>query len=1112
MSAARDTPSRRARIVLSSALAAMLALGAGVGIVLAGAAQPAHAAPGDVTNDTPENTPITHSPFLFQGTASPGDAITVSSYNGLGPDCHTVADPGGDWTCNVFFDDSADLTVVTATRDVDDNDPATQESEGWEYPVALPVSVDENVPGGILTRFPADPITGSGAWPTATMIVTVGGLNATCGPADGSGNWSCTPPALPNGSHAIVARQDVGGATSDPTNSTYTLDTVAPPMPTSTQPYDSTAAPANAQTSDQTPAFGGPAGSAEPGSTTHVLADDRGTTPIAHPAVQAFSPYCTAVVAGDGSWSCTGAAMTVGHFYEVSLYSSDPAGNVGPSPDDEFGVEILPPPDAPVVFTPTDGFGELPNIRAFGSNDIKTTEIHVYEDGTDLCGAIIPAATSWNINTASCPGGIDVPPGTHTFDFIAYDVYGTPSDMTTVANVEAWGQPTIVTPANGSSTSAATVHVTGYAPTGSDLQVRLNSNPICNVVPAGDAYDCVTPLLAVPFGHALEVDYTDPWGDPSGTTTSGFTTVPTLPAPVFVTPTLGYESSDRTVHVSTTNAAEGTMFVREGLFNLCAPKTLNVATFSCTTSQLPVGTHTITISQTDQYGVMSASAQRVVTILPTPDLPLTMKTFGFTIQILNEVGEEIGDEGVGTGDIVTIVASNVPPGTKVEAEIHSDPIALGGMTIGQTGQLMMRSTVPPVPPGQHEIVVGATAPGYWPGTATSSLAVHGLKVITDPADEIKQLGEPATDEPQKQVGVPHGPGNPGPSTPGSSAHGFTDPSVFGSALASPYDAAAHAFALTTAGIVLSGSIAIVFLLFVGFPAELLESTIRSNYDRAFGWIGRLRRRVHRMLEPLAKALSNQWVATGLSVLAASFVLGFADPDFGFNGASVRLFLAMIISVLTINVGLSLIVMRVAKRSFDVSAVLKPMPAAIAIVAISVLVSRLLGISPGFLFGVVLGVAYARELKLRDEARLGVLGVGLTIAAGVLAWLGYGLASLASGPGFFNNLLIEALAAITLEALGTLVIAMLPIEFLDGKTIFRWSKLAWLGLYAVTLLVFLFVVVPLSDNWGVMSAPILGWGTLFVVFAVVAVATWAIFQRRTRPSSPAAEAPRRRVRR
>ena len=141
---------------------------------------------------------------------------------------------------------------------------------------------------------------------------------------------------------------------------------------------------------------------------------------------------------------------------------------------------------------------------------------------------------------------------------------------------------------------------------------------------------------------------------------------------------------------------------------------------------------------------------------------------------------------------------------------------------------------------------------------------------------------------------------------------------------------------------------------------------------------------------------------------------------------------MILAVVAINIGLSLIVMRVAKRAFDVSALLKPMPGALAIVAVSVLVSRLAGISPGFLFGIVLGVAYARELKLRDDARLGLLGVGLTIAAGLLAWLGYGIASATiAGDGFANNLLIEVLAAITLEALGTLVVALLPIDFMTA---------------------------------------------------------------------------------
>ena len=1111
MGATRKAPSRRARRVLSGVLAGLIAVGGGTALILGGG-QAANAALFDVTNDIPEFTPITHSPFLFQGTADPFEVITVKS-GGFGPDCIANADAGGDWSCNIIFTASTDATVVTASRP-DDGNPATQDSEGWEYPVALPVTINETQPGQVLTNNLAAPVTGSGAWPTANMIVLINGSPCIGGPADAGGNWSCTPPALGPGTYVLSASQDVGGATSDVTNSSFIYDN-STFIPSFDFPYDSTLAPAGVATSDSTPLVGGGAGDAEPFGTVQVYASDFGLAPPAHPNGGPGNLWCVAAADAAGAWSCSGPALSVNHYWDFGATQTDLAGNSTGSPDDEFDIHILPPPAAPTVFTPTNGFGEISPFTAFGSVDAVTTEVRISEGGTDLCGPIAPVANNFTANGGTCVGGVPLAAGgPHSLDFTAYDVYGT-GTTTTVTGLDSWAPPTIVTPALGSNTSASTVHVTGYAPIGSDLQVRLNGNPICNIIPVTPSYDCVTPLLAVPFGHALEVDYTDPWGDPSGTVNGGFNTVPTLPAPVFTAPNIGYQSSNRVVHVAMTNTPEGTIYVREGATDLCTPTPIAVAVFSCNTVPLSVGQHTITISQTDQYGVFSASAQRIITILPTPNQPLTMKVFGFSITVMNPDGSPLDPAGLGTGDPVTVVATGVPPGTRLLTEIHSTPIQLGTETVGQNGIMRLTTVVPVVPPGPHEIVVTATGPGYFPAAFSQPVAVHGLKVITN-AQVVKELGEP--DE-TKELGTPTeaGPASTGAGggAAGPGAHGFEDPTVFGSSVVSPYDAPAHAFALSPAGIVLSGSIALAFLLLVGLPAELLESTIRSNYDRAFGWLGRLRRRVGRMLAPVARALANPWVGSSLTILAAAILLGFADPDFGFNGASVRLVIAMVLAVVAINIGISLIVMRVARRAFDVSALLKPMPAALAIVGISVLVSRLAGISPGFLFGIVLGIAYARELKLRDEARLGVLGVGLTIAAGLIAWLGYGLASaIASGPGFANNLIIETLAAITLEALGTLVIALLPIEFLDGRTIFRWSKLAWLGLYALTAVVFLFVVVPLSDNWGTMSAPVFGWGTLFAVFAAVAIVTWAIFRRvnRVRPSTPEAAAPPQRSRR
>jgi hypothetical protein len=73
------------------------------------------------------------------------------------------------------------------------------------------------------------------------------------------------------------------------------------------------------------------------------------------------------------------------------------------------------------------------------------------------------------------------------------------------------------------------------------------------------------------------------------------------------------------------------------------------------------------------------------------------------------------------------------------------------------------------------------------------------------------------------------------------------------------------------------------------------------------------------------------------------------------------------------------------------------------------------------------------------------------------------------------------------------VALLPLEFLDGKKIFQWNKWAWAGTYVVALVAFIVVVLPLSGNWGDMSAPLFGWGAFFAGFAVLVIGVWAAFR-------------------
>src|SRR5262249_46085941 len=145
-----------------------------------------------------------------------------------------------------------------------------------------------------------------------------------------------------------------------------------------------------------------------------VLVSDFGLTPVGHPNGGAGNFYCSGAAAGDGSWSCSGSTLTVGHPYEVSGYAQDAIGHVSGSPDDEFSMEILPPPTAPVVLNPSPGFGELSPIVFNANVDSVTTEVRVTDGGTDLCGALVPVALH-----VTCNPALSV--GTHTLDVTAYD-------------------------------------------------------------------------------------------------------------------------------------------------------------------------------------------------------------------------------------------------------------------------------------------------------------------------------------------------------------------------------------------------------------------------------------------------------------------------------------------------------------------------------------------------------------------------------------------------------------------------------------------------------------------------------------------------------------------
>jgi len=172
-----------------------------------------------------------------------------------------------------------------------------------------------------------------------------------------------------------------------------------------------------------------------------------------------------------------------------------------------------------------------------------------------------------------------------------------------------------------------------------------------------------------------------------------------------------------------------------------------------------------------------------------------------------------------------------------------------------------------------------------------------------------------------------------------------------------------------------------------------------------------------------------------------------------------------------------------------------LPGAILLTAATVLLSRLFGVAPGLLFGLVLGIQLARELRQDQSGRLAAFVITVLLGFGIGAWLLYG-ASVSLGstePNFAELLWRETLVAITVESLSSLVIAMIPIMFMDGRDIWRWSKLVWAALAAVSIVVFVIIILPLPASWAETSGPLAQTVVLFVGFMVLTAVIWAVFR-------------------
>jgi len=327
--------------------------------------------------------------------------------------------------------------------------------------------------------------------------------------------------------------------------------------------------------------------------------------------------------------------------------------------------------------------------------------------------------------------------------------------------------------------------------------------------------------------------------------------------------------------------------------------------------------------------------------------------------------------------------------------------------------------------------------------------------------------------------------------------------------------------LEPAVLVQGAALTLLVILVMPFPSDLFNSTLEANYAEVRGWFTRLP--IARVLLPkstaapvpgAAAARRIGWshpLAVTAFVLASGLLYALLDPALGLHARSLVTYLGIVASLVAVT-----LVAALPRRSMQIALTgdrgrLRAIPGTLAIAAACVLISRVAGFLPGYLYGLILGYEFVRSLEGRDDARATAAGAWWMLGLALVSWFALGAVRT---PGIEPSLpaaIAESVfASFVVGGIGGIVFGLVPLRFLGGETLFRWRRVTWAGLYALGVFAFLWII--LDPVNGFVGAPepggFLTAVALFVGFGLASALFWAYFRFRRRPPSatPPAAAP------
>jgi hypothetical protein len=287
------------------------------------------------------------------------------------------------------------------------------------------------------------------------------------------------------------------------------------------------------------------------------------------------------------------------------------------------------------------------------------------------------------------------------------------------------------------------------------------------------------------------------------------------------------------------------------------------------------------------------------------------------------------------------------------------------------------------------------------------------------------------------------------------------------------------------------------VLLIAFPGELFNTTLEGHYDEVRAWL--------RLRPKRTRTVRHDQTGPFLVYLAiAGLLYSLINPAFRFDRSSLAAATGLTLSVGIVTLAFDLPALLYVHRRDGEWGRLEIHPGTLLVAAGCVLLSRVTHFVPGYFYGLVAGLSFSRPILGKMKGRLEALSAAFVLGLSIASWLAMlPVSAIADRPGasIFVLILEATLGGIFWCGLDTLVIGLMPLRFLRGADVRKWSHLSWWLLFALTQLAFVHILLRPSTGYvaDTKRAPTTIVIGLFFLFGVVSVIFWAYFRFRSDPA-------------